>query len=184
MEDKTMMKNLVKKVVTLTVAAALVISTGAVAFGASGSYIGEEKAIEKALKDANAKKSTVSFLECERDDDDGLVVYEIEFRKDSKEYSYTINAKTGNIREKSVEYGYVRSNKAKISESTAKKKVFSFSGIKQSKVSDLTCYYDYDDGKEIYEVKFRKGNYLYEYDVNARSGKIVEYSKEYSKAYY
>ena len=184
MEDKTMMKNLVKKVVTLTVAAALVISTGAVAFGASGSYIGESKAIEKALKNAGTTKSEVSYIECERDDDDGLVVYEIEFRKGSKEYSYTINAKTGNIREKSVEYGYVRSNKAKISESTAKKKVFSFSGIKQSKVSDLTCYYDYDDGKEIYEVKFRKGNYLYEYDVNARSGKIVEYSKEYSKSYY
>ena len=179
-----MMKNLVKKVVTLTVAAALVISTGAVAFGASGSYIGESKAIDKALKNAGTTKSEVSYIECERDDDDGLVVYEIEFRKGSKEYSYTINAKTGNIREKSVEYGYVRSNKAKISESTAKKKVFSFSGIKQSKVSDLTCYYDYDDGKEIYEVKFRKGNYLYEYDVNARSGKIVEYSKEYSKSYY
>ena len=184
MEDKTMMKNLVNKVVTLTVAAALVISTGAVAFGASGSYIGESKAIDKALKNAGTTKSEVSYIECERDDDDGLVVYEIEFRKGSKEYSYTINAKTGNIREKSVEYGYVRSNKAKISESTAKKKVFSFSGIKQSKVSDLTCYYDYDDGKEIYEVKFRKGNYLYEYDVNARSGKIVEYSKEYSKSYY
>ena len=179
-----MMKNLVKKVVTLTVAAALVISTGAVALGASGSYISDDKAVEKALKDASAKRSAVYQLECERDDDDGLVVYEIEFIKGSKEYSYTINAKTGNIREKSVEYGYVRSSKAKISESAAKNKVFKFSGIKKSKVTDITCYYDYDDGKEIYEVKFRKGNYLYEYDVNARSGKIVEYSKEYSKAYY
>ncbi len=179
-----MMKNLVKKVVTLTVAAALVISTGAMAFGASGSYIGKDKAVEKALKNAKATKTEVSYLECERDDDDGLVVYEIEFRKGSKEYSYTINAKTGNIREKSVDYGYVHSDKKRISESTAKKKVFKFSGIKQSKVTDLYCEFDYDDGKAIYEVKFRKGNYVYEYDVNARSGKIVEYSKEYSKSYY
>ena len=180
-----MMKNLVKKVVTLTVAAALVISTGAVAFGASGSYIGESKAIDKALKNAGTTKSEVSYIECERDDDDGLVVYEIEFMKGSTEYSYTINAKTGNIREKSVDYGYVRSSKTtRISESAAKNKVFKFSGIKKSKVTDLYCEFDYDDGKAIYEVKFRKGNYVYEYDVNAYSGKIVEYSREYSKSYY
>ena len=29
-------------------------------------------------------------------------------------------------------------------------------------------------------MKFRKGSWKYEYDVNARTGKIVEYSREYS----
>ncbi len=176
------MKNkLMKKVVTLALAAVMVVSSGAAVFGASD--IGSSAAISKALKNAGTTRSAVGYIECERDSDDGLTVYEIEFVKGSREYSYTINAKTGNIREKSVEYGYVPSSKALIGTTAAKNRVFSFSGISKSKVTGLSCYYDYDDGKEIYEVKFRKGNYRYEYDVNARSGKIVEYSREYQKAY-
>ncbi len=176
------MKNkLMKKVVTLTLAAVMAVSSGAAVFGAS--YIGEDAAVSKALRNAGTTRSAVWALECERDSDDGLTVYEIEFTKGSTEYSYTINAGTGNIREKSVEYRYVRSSKSLIGKTAAKNRVFSFSGINRNKVTGLACYYDYDDGKEIYEVKFRKGNYRYEYDVNARSGKIVEYSREYQKAY-
>ena len=74
-----MRNKLIRKVVTLTLAAVMVVSSGAAVFGAS--YIGKE-----------------------RDSDDGITVYEGEFIKGSTEYSYTINAKTGNIREKSVEY--------------------------------------------------------------------------------
>lgn len=176
-----MRNKLIRKVVTLTLAAVMVVSSGAAVFGAS--YIGKDAAVSKALKNAGTTRSAVWELECERDSDDGITVYEVEFIKGSTEYSYTINAKTGNIREKSVEYRYVPSSKARIGKSAAKNKVFSFSGINRNKVSGLVCYYDYDDGKEIYEVKFRKGNYRYEYDVNARSGKIVEYSREYQKAY-
>lgn len=176
-----MRNKLIKKIVTLGLAAVMVISSGAAVFGAS--YISRDTAISKALKNANTTRSAVWGLECERDSDDGITAYEIEFVKGSTEYSYTINAKTGNIREKSVEYRYVPSSKARISKTAAKNRVFSFSGINKNKVTGLVCYYDYDDGKEIYEVKFRKGNYRYEYDVNARSGKIVEYSREYQRAY-
>ena len=176
-----MRKEIIGKAIAFAVSAAMVLSMGITAFGAS--YIGKDAAVSKALKNAGTTRSAVWELECERDSDDGITVYEVEFIKGSTEYSYTINAKTGNIREKSVEYRYVPSSKARIGKTAAKNKVFSFSGINRNKVSGLVCYYDYDDGKEIYEVKFRKGNYRYEYDVNARSGKIVEYSKEYKKAY-
>ena len=176
-----MKKSITSKIIAFAAAAAMIMSMGAAAFGAS--YIGKDAAVSKALKNAGTTRSAVWELECERDSDDGITVYEVEFIKGSTEYSYTINAKTGNIREKSVEYRYVPSSKARIGKTAAKNKVFSFSGINRNKVSGLVCYYDYDDGKEIYEVKFRKGNYRYEYDVNARSGKIVEYSKEYKKAY-
>ena len=122
-----MRNKLIRKVVTLTLAAVMVVSSGAAVFGAS--YIGKDAAVSKALKNAGTTRSAVWELECERDSDDGITVYEVEFIKGSTEYSYTINAKTGNIREKSVEYRYVPSSKARIGKSAAKNKVFSFSGI-------------------------------------------------------
>lgn len=172
------MKNkLMKKVVTLTLAAVMAVSSGAAVFGAS--YIGEDTAISKALKNAGTTRSAVWGLECEREGSG----YEIEFTKGSKEYSYEVSAINGFIREKTVEYRYVASSGSKIGKTAAKNKALKCAGVKASAVSYISCYYDYDDGKEIYEVKFRKGNFVYECEVNARSGKMVEYSREYRKAY-
>ena len=96
-----MRNKLIRKVVTLTLAAVMVVSSGAAVFGAS--YIGKDAAVSKALKNAGTTRSAVWELECERDSDDGITVYEVEFIKGSTEYSYTINPKTGNIRQKSLE---------------------------------------------------------------------------------
>ncbi len=165
------MKNkLMKKVVTLALAAVMVVSSGAAVFGAS--YISENTAISKALSNAKTTRSAVWGSG-----------YEIEFTKGSKEYSYEVSAINGFIREKTVEYRYVHSSKALIGKTAAKNKALKCAGVKASAVSYISCYYDYDDGKEIYEVKFRKGNFVYDCEVNARSGKMVEYSREYQKAY-
>ena len=104
----------------------------------------------------------------------------MEFKKGRTEYSYKINAKTGAVREKSVEDGYRYLSGKLIGQTAAIDKAFAFSGISKASVTNLVCRYDYDDGKAVYEVKFRKGSWKYEYDVNARTGKIVEYSREYS----
>lgn len=172
-----MRNKLIRKVVTLTLAAVMVVSSGAAVFGAS--YISEDKAIKKALKNAGTTESAVWDLDCEREGS----AYEIEFMKGSKEYSYEISAINGFIREKTVEYRYVHSSGNRIGKNAAKAKALKFAGVKASSVKYINCFYDYDDGKEIYEVKFRKGNFVYECEVNARSGKMVEYSREYKKAY-
>ena len=173
-----MKKRIISKAIALTVSVAVVLSMGLTAFGAS--YIGESKAISKALKNAGTTRSAVWNIECDRDEDDGVAVYEVEFKKGRTEYSYKINARTGNIREKNVEYGYKYSSGKLIGKTAATNKAFKFSGISKSSVTDIVCKYDYDDGKALYEVKFRKGNWKYECDVNAKTGKIVEYSREYS----
>lgn len=172
-----MRNKLIRKVVTLALAAVMVLSSGAAVFGASG--ISADKAVDKALKNAGTTRSAVWGLEYEREGS----AYEIEFVKGSKEYSYEISAINGFIREKTVEYRYVYSSKSRISKRAAKDKALKFAGVKASSVKYINCFYDYDDGKEIYEVKFRKGNFVYECEVNARSGKMVEYSREYKKAY-
>lgn len=59
--------------------------------------ISGDKAKEIALKHAGLTSSQVSFKRTELDYDDGIRKYEVEFYYNNKEYSYEIDANTGNI---------------------------------------------------------------------------------------
>ena len=59
--------------------------------------ISGDKAKEIALKHAGLTSSQVSFKRTELDYDDGIQKYEVEFYYNNKEYSYEIDANTGNI---------------------------------------------------------------------------------------
>ena len=63
--------------------------------------IGVEKAKSIALKDAGV--SNVKFTKAKVDYENGIKVYDIEFRKGNKEYDYEIEAATGKIRERNVD---------------------------------------------------------------------------------
>lgn len=60
-------------------------------------YIGEEKARKIALDHAGVKESEVTELESELDYDDGIMIYEIEFKYKNNDYEFEINAKDGSI---------------------------------------------------------------------------------------
>ncbi|MER2064409.1 MAG: PepSY domain-containing protein, partial [Alkalibacterium sp.] len=55
----------------------------------------KEQAIAVALKHAGLNKDQVVFDDVEKDDDDGRIVWEIEFDSSSYEFEYEIDAKTG-----------------------------------------------------------------------------------------
>ena len=38
---------------------------------------------------------------------------------------------------------------------------------------------DWDDGMSIYEIEFKAGGYEYSYEVDAATGSIVEFDKEW-----
>ena len=59
--------------------------------------ISEEKAKEIALNHANVTNNQVTFGKSELDFDDGVQKYDIEFYYNNKEYSYEIDANSGNI---------------------------------------------------------------------------------------
>ena len=59
--------------------------------------ISEEKAKEIALNHANLTNNQVTFGKSELDFDDGVQKYDIEFYYNNKEYSYEIDANSGNI---------------------------------------------------------------------------------------
>lgn len=70
----------------------------------SSNYIGVDKAKSIALKDAGLSSSSVTFTKAKLDREDGVRVYEIEFFSSDKEYEYEINATSGKIRDKDVEF--------------------------------------------------------------------------------
>ncbi len=59
--------------------------------------IEKEKAKEIALKKANFKLSDVTFIKVELDKENGIYVYDVEFKKGNKEYSAEIKADDGKI---------------------------------------------------------------------------------------
>ncbi|MBQ7084759.1 MAG: PepSY domain-containing protein, partial [Anaerotignum sp.] len=63
-----------------------------------------EKAKEIALNHAGVKASEVRDLDIEKDCDDGIVKYEIDFESGRMEYEYEIHAETGKILKAEKEY--------------------------------------------------------------------------------
>lgn len=164
----------VRALMVLGLSLILALAMSVTSFAATG--FDRQDAINKALKNAKLTQSKVVALES--DYDDGK--YEVEFIKKSNgvEYSYEYSS-TGKLIEKSVDYNRAPNYGAKkISKSTAISKVAKAGGFKKSTVSKGYCRLTNDDGQRIYEINFNTSNYRYEYDVHARTGKILEYSKE------
>ena len=59
--------------------------------------IGHAKAKSIALNHAGVSENTAYDMDIELDDEDGILVYEVEFKSGGMEYSYEINAATGAI---------------------------------------------------------------------------------------
>ena len=61
--------------------------------------LNEEEAKQIALSDAGVSEDDIAFIRIEKDRDDGIAVYDVEFMtNDFSEYDYEINAENGEIR--------------------------------------------------------------------------------------
>ena len=69
----------------------------AAALPPNNGFIGRQAAIKVALAHAKLRECDVRELKCELDREDGVMVYEVEFKKDGFEYDYDIDAKTGKV---------------------------------------------------------------------------------------
>lgn len=65
--------------------------------------LSEDKAKSIALKDASVTEADAQMVTVSQENEDGMAVYDIEFHHKDQEYSYTIDANTGDIVEKSSE---------------------------------------------------------------------------------
>ncbi|MCJ7856314.1 stalk domain-containing protein [Lachnospiraceae bacterium NSJ-143] len=137
--------------------------------------IGLEEAKKKAVADADLKLADVEFTKTKTDYDKDTKIYEIDFVYKDWKYEYDINAETGKIISSGKEYyDYKTEGDDKISPERAKQAVLSHAGLKSADVEYLYSWLDNDK----YEIEFYYNSSKYEYEVDAYTGKVIEYSKE------
>ena len=151
---------------------------------ASGSQISEAEAKEKALKDAGVSQKEVTFTKVGIGTEDGIPVYELEFENADEEFDYDV-AKEGSRKVKvpacvaAAEKAKANTNTGKTGRDAAIDAALSHAGFSAGEVYGLKCNKDYDDGREIYEVEFKKGGYEYNYDIDANNYSVLEWDKDY-----
>ncbi len=152
------------------------------------SYIGDEKAIEAALKHAEVTRDQVKKLKSEFDYEDGMMVYEVEFDLDSKEYEYAIDAVTGEVLDVEIDNAgkddHKHDHKPKkdehgnISKERAKEIVLVHAGIGIEGVQKFNIELENDDGVKKYEIEFEANGNEYEYEINATTGTIIKFETD------
>ena len=125
------------------------------------------------------------FTEAKLDSDDLVAHYDIEFIAGANEYDYEIAVTDGSILKKEVEpadpskpskpqpdvSSYISIDEAK---AIALKKV----SLDASKVTFKKAELDADDRTPHYDIEFVSGGYEYEFEIDAKSGKILEFDRE------
>ena len=146
--------------------------TSGTAPGSGDASQGRDRALAAALQHAGLKESQVSGLTVERDEDDGILSYDIEFRTSSAKYEYEVDG-SGNVLKYEKE-AFVPSSGSDIGREKAKSIALNHAGLKESQVTELKL--DWEDN--AYEVEFRSGSTDYEYKIDSSSGSILHYEQE------
>lgn len=164
---------------------------------ASTGTITSDKAKEIALNHAGVKAADAKYIKAEYDYDDGVRKYDVEFTVGNTEYDYEINAANGNIikAEKDIDDDYKKpvttttkvtttkaaanANSDVISLAKAKEIALNHAGVKADDATFVKAKLDKDDGVQVYEIEFCIGRVDYEFEINAKTGAIIDYEKDF-----
>ena len=160
--------------------------TGGTSSSGTTGGISADKARSIALTDAGISESDALGLRVKQDWDEGVALYEVEFRSGGAEYEYDIRLSDGAIlkseRDADNNYTYFAASSgsgALIGEAAAKTAALQHAGVSESQTSYLSCQLEYDDGRlECYEVEFRSGSTEYEYEIGPYDGAIWKAERE------
>lgn len=169
-------------------------------------YIGKNAALSAAAARAGVSVSDVTWSKVEFDSDDGLMLYEVEFRTNTAKYECDVNARTGEIVKFEQEGGSHtgsttgntgtansntgstntntgtttnNTNTSYIGEEAAKAAALADAGCKAEDAVYLAAWLEYDDGRpEHYEVEFMVGNTRYEYEIALTSATVIKSDRE------
>ena len=172
------------------------------AAGSQEGSLNEEEAKQIALSDAKVSEDDIAFIRIEKDRDDGIAIYDVEFMtNDLSEYDYEIDAENGEIRamDQDMEHNYEHyrgGNGAAngqsadpgsgqggngyggelISEEDAKAKVLE--RVPGAAASDIWMKLERDDGRLEYEGELYHDGMEYEFKIDAYSGSVTEWESE------
>ena len=181
---------------------ALTPPSSAVTGGGTGSaaILTQDQAKAAALAHAGVQESQALGLRVKLEWDDGIQVYEVEFRCGGTEYEYDVRASDGAILESdwdldddapvsgtvSGSSGTVSGSSGTVSGSSgaaldrdsAVAAALAHAGVSAGEVRELECELDEDDGRWIYEIEFETARGEYEYEIDAATGSILKAESE------
>jgi len=148
-------------------------------------YISVENAKQKALVDAGVKAEDAVFVKAYYDSDDIVPHYDVKFEANGFEYEYEVKASDGTVLEKDIDkeskpVNNVPDSEEYITEEKAIATAFDHAGIKAADVKFSKAELDRDDLIVHYDVEFVVGDFEYEYEINAESGKVIASDKEFN----
>ena len=157
----------------------------------SGGGISLKEAKSIALKHAGISSSAATFVKAEKDYEDGVQVYEIEFYSGNTEYDYEVRVSNGEIIsfDKDIENYSIPSKNSGSSQTPssnyigadkAKSIALKDAGLSSSSVTFTKAKLDREDGVRVYEIEFFTSDKEYEYEINATSGKIRDKDIEFN----
>ena len=149
--------------------------------------IGEDAALQAALEAAGVSESDASRLRISKDRDDGRVVYEIRFDVDQTEYDYDVLASDGQILSSDVELrnddrddddDRNRGSNADVAISREEAIDIALAKVSGATESDIRIELDHDDGRYKYEGDIIYERVEYDFEIDANSGEVLEWSEE------
>ncbi|MBB4822903.1 putative membrane protein YkoI [Sporosarcina luteola] len=140
----------------------------------SGKLLSEEQAIAAAKKLASGK-----VVDIELDEDDDRYYYDIDLRDGNYVYDVKVDAITGEIVkfEKEIKSGKNNKQSGQIltkEEALAFAKKYAVGNVKKIEL-------DREDGRRVYEIVLKDGQFKYELDLDAVTGDLITFEKEQYK---
>lgn len=165
-----------KKIRGIVVLSMMLCLVSAVVFLPDKAKAKKITSISQAEKKALRKVKGGTVTEVDKDYEAGVIVYEIQILKGTKEYDVTYRASDGKL----LSYGWEehrvnRTTKKKIMSRAACRKLAK-KKVKGAKITTLVR--KFDDGVDVYKLKLKAKNKRYTLEYHARIGKLLEYEWE------
>lgn len=136
----------------------------------SRSIISTDKCRQLALnKVKNGKITSIS-----QKTDDGIDIYKVKMTAANKQYTLKFHARTGALTE--YKWEIVKSSSSDSDIGLEKAKQTALNEVPGASVYKAEA--DTDDGVRVYEIELVKGDYEYEFKIDAGTGKIIEQDRD------
>lgn len=141
-----------------------------------------------ALSAAGVAREQATMLTAERENERGVIVYDVEFRSGGLEYEYWIDENTGGFLRRAWEFDFeklleqaVRQDASAdaLSESGALSLALADAGVAEDAATVVEIALDSEDGLRLYEICFFTEAVEYEYDLDAVTGEVCGLKVEY-----
>lgn len=152
----------------------------------ASSEITEEEAKSIAFQDAGIEEAQVTGVRVHQEYDDGREKYEVDFYVDNREYDYDIDCGTGEILSKDSEIerdfgqGEASQGTQEVSGTIIREEALKIvlERVEGATEQDVRMELEKDDGYWRYEGDIYYNQREYEFELNAETGEVLEWSEE------